>query len=187
MGVALKLNFDWAKGFTAFLRRYRYPALILLAGIVLMLWPSKSRQSEKTEIVSEPAAAQLPAESAGDYRKRMETELAGILSQIDGAGQVRVMLTLRSGESAQFQVNEETRTENDGSKITADKRTETVMIARGSSYNEPAVVRQIYPVFQGALIVSQGGDNAAVRYQLANAVSALLGIGTDQITVLKMK
>ena len=36
-------------------------------------------------------------------------------------------------------------------------------------------------------LVAQGAGNAAVRLELVNAVSALLGLGTDKISVVKMK
>ena len=45
----------------------------------------------------------------------------------------------------------------------------------------------VYPQFQGALIVSEGADNAAVRWNIVSAVSSLTGLGTDKITVVKMK
>ena len=61
------------------------------------------------------------------------------------------------------------------------------MIGRGSAYDEPAVVSTAYPVFQGALVVAEGGADPSVRYQLSAAVAALLGLGADQITVVKMK
>lgn len=182
----MKSELNLLKKLPAFLRRYRYPALILLIGVGLMLWPSRTQRTSEPKQTN-PVESAEKTENETDERKRMEAELAKILSEIDGAGQVRVMLTLRSTRTTQYQVNEDSQTLNDGTKISASKRTETVMMSEGSSYNEPVVVRQIYPAYQGALIVSQGGDNPAVRYQLANAVSALLGIGTDQITVVKMK
>lgn len=182
----MKPDWNWTKKLPGFLKRYRYPALILLLGVGLMLWPGRSEKTEKTVQPVELQKAE-PQDTETAFRARMETELAKILSEVEGAGQVRVMLTLRNGGSTQYQTNEESQTVNDGEKISASRRTETVLMSRGSSYNEPAVVRQIYPAFQGALIVCQGGDDPAVRYQLASAVAALLGIGTDQVTVVKMK
>lgn len=39
----------------------------------------------------------------------------------------------------------------------------------------------------GAVIVCEGGDNAAVRLQLTRAVSSLTGLSSDKITVVKGK
>ena len=42
-----------------------------------------------------------------------------------------------------------------------------------------------YPVFQGALVVCEGADQAQVRLAMTQAVSALTGLGTDRITICK--
>ena len=39
----------------------------------------------------------------------------------------------------------------------------------------------------GAIIVCQGGDSPTVRLNIVEAVSNVTGIGSDRITVLKMK
>ena len=40
---------------------------------------------------------------------------------------------------------------------------------------------------EGAVIVCSGGDDATARYLVTNAVSAYTGLGSDKITVMKMK
>lgn len=58
------------------LRKYRYPLLILLLGVVLMLLPSGK------------SAAQVPTEErSGDYR------LQEILSSTEGVGEARVLIS----------------------------------------------------------------------------------------------
>ena len=50
------------------------------------------------------------------------------------------------------------------------------------------MVRTIVPpVYLGAIIVCQGGDSPAVRLAVVEAVSNVTGIGSDRITVEKMK
>ena len=39
----------------------------------------------------------------------------------------------------------------------------------------------------GAVVVCSGGDSPTVRYLVTNAVSAYTGLGSDKITVMKMK
>ena len=186
MGGAVKLPSELAGKAAAFLQKYRYPVLILVIGLVLLALPSKKKASTAPAEQTSAQTETLPAVQT-DYCARTERSLAQILSQIDGAGQVRVMLTLASGPQTVYQTDSEEQTQTDGTQSSAVRRQETVILSRGSSYNEPAVVGTQYPVFRGALIVSEGADSPAVRYQLASAVSALLGIGTDRITVVKMK
>ena len=153
---------------------------------MLVIWPFGRKQTAapvSTE-TSEPADA---GREWQDYRKQTEEQLASILSGIRGAGRVRVMLTLRSGPATRYQTDSRTESQAEGEKNSVVSEYKTVILSRGGSYNEAAVVKTDYPVFQGALIVSEGGDDPAVRYALTSAVSALLGLGTDQVTVVKMK
>lgn len=171
------------------LTRFKYPILLLLLGLLLVLLPFGRRSSGAGETNSSaetvPAEPQPVGEEA--FLARTERQLAEILSQIDGAGSVRVMLTLRSGTTVEYQTDLESSTQKTEAGESAQSRRTTVIFTRGSAYDEAAVVKTEYPVFQGALIVSKGADDAGVCLALKNAVSSLLGLGTDKITVVKMK
>ena len=151
------------------LETFKYPALILLLGLALILWPSKQRQPE--------ASVPLPvqAESAPSVESQMEE----ILSCIDGAGQVRVLLTRRTGDETVYQTDET------GAKGPDSESRSVTTVKAGS--DAPVVRQTVYGQYRGALIVCQGADSPAVRLQLVNAVAGLTGLPTDRITVIKMK
>ena len=69
-------------------RKYRYVLLVVLAGLFLMALPD----GKNTKAAPEPAAAET------EPRQDLQTRLEEILSQIQGAGRVRVLLTQREGE-----------------------------------------------------------------------------------------
>lgn len=151
-------------------KKYRYAALIVLLGIVFMCLPGW--QKEET-VPDTPAAFDhtLPAD--------LEESLAGILSQIKGAGKVEVLLTEAKGAETMYQSDD---------NMSADtQRRETVIIS-GSERTQAGLVRQINPPsYLGAIVVCQGADSAAVRLAIVQAVSSVTGLGSDRITVLKMK
>lgn len=152
--------------------KYKYVLLILLLGILLMSLPEGSKESIKAEI-SVPTPV---------YASKAE-ELEAILSQISGVGKVRVMLTEAAGSETIYQTDEDRSETSDAQNI----RVETVIVS-GSERTETGLVRTVVPpVYLGAIIVCQGGDSPAVRLSVAEAVSNVTGIGTDRITVLKMK
>lgn len=152
--------------------KYKYVLLILLLGILLMSLPEGSKESMQPEI-SVPAPV---------YASKAE-ELEAILSQISGVGKVRVMLTEAAGSETIYQTDEDRSETSDAQNI----RVETVIVS-GSERTETGLVRTVVPpVYLGAIIVCQGGDSPAVRLSVAEAVSNVTGIGTDRITVLKMK
>ena len=168
------------------LERYKYALLILILGVFLMLLPGRRQDKAAAEPVDQTRETETgdPGES---YRRQVEEALGSLLSQIEGAGRVRVMLTLKTGPANQYQTDRAGSGSSEGDREASSWEEKTVMQSKGSAYNEPAVVTTVYPVFQGALIVAEGGGDPSVRYQLSAAVSALLDLGTDQITVVKMK
>ena len=104
-----------------------------------------------------------------------EARLAYALSQIEGAGRVVVVLSLRTSLEQEIAVNED-----------ANGRRETVTLSRGGGVQSEVTLRYHYPEFQGALIVSQGANDPSVQLRLTQAVSALTGLRTDRITISPM-
>lgn len=149
-----------------FLKKYRYVAIVLLAGIILMCLPGKQGQTQ-TE-----TAVHTTQETADTAR-----ELEQILSQVKGAGKVRVLLTRAQGEKTIYQTDKS----GDGTNV------DTVVIT-DSDRAQQGLIRQVDPpVYLGAVIVCRGGDDPAVRLAIVEAVSDATGLGADRITVLKMK
>jgi len=149
--------------------KYRYVILVLLAGLLLMLLPSRRDQSDQTQNVTEPTM----------YRQDLREELAQILTHIDGVGETRVMLSVAVGEETVYQVDTET-TDN-------TCRIETVIVS-DSNRNEVGLIQKINsPKYLGAIVVCKGAANAAVKLAVVEAVSRITGLGADQISVLKMK
>ena len=149
-----------------FIKKYRYVLLVLLLGIALMLIP----ENEEQEITT------VQTETVNDSQA-LETRLEDVLSQINGAGQVRVVLTTISQEEMIYQ------TDQDGE----GKRVTTVTVSDGQR-NETGLVRQVIsPKYRGAVVVCQGADDPVVRLAIVEAVSNATGLGSDRISVLKMK
>ena len=174
--MEVKHTRELGKRLLAGLKRYKYAVLVLLAGIAILLIPSGSKQEAQA-----PPMEQESDES--DYAERMEARLCALLSRVDGAGQVEVMLTLQSGARTEYQTDTSVTTEEGRSS----EERKTVILSEGSAYDKAAVSAVEYPRFQGALIVCEGADSAAVKLNLIAAVSALTGLGSDRITVVKMK
>ena len=117
------------------------------------------------------------------YAQVMEQRLQDMLSQVSGSGQVRVMLTLQTGSRTEYQTD--TQLTDSGTQSQEERK--TVILSEGSAYDKAAVSAVQYPRFQGALILCQGADQSTVRLDLVNAVAALTGLRSGQITVIKMK
>ena len=154
------------------IKKYRFPLLILLLGVVLMLLPANSAEKDDVQGKQEYETFSLE-----DTERRMEE----ILGRIQGTGKLQLMLTLKSG--SQLELAEDTDQTMDEREMS--RRTETVTINRGSGTQDVVVTRQFYPVYQGALVVCQGASQASVRLAVTEAVSALTGLSSDKITVVQ--
>ena len=153
------------------LSRYKYALLVAALGVALLLWPG--REAAEGERVQTSAG--------GSQLADVERALEEILGKINGVGQVEVMLTLQSG--SELVLAQDATLRYSGSAQAPDdyqRSTDTVQDSGGV-----VVTREICPQFRGALVVCDGGGNDAVRLQVVEAVSALTGLGSDRIAVVK--
>ena len=128
-------------------------------------------------------AAQMPQAEATQQVQTLQEQLSALLSQMEGAGKVQVLLTLASGEKTLYQTNEDSVTASQSET----KRTDTVILT-DSNRNEAGLVRQVDPpTYLGAVVLCQGAENSAVRLAITEAVSNATGLGYHKITILKMK
>ncbi|MBO5317084.1 MAG: hypothetical protein J6A74_01415, partial [Oscillospiraceae bacterium] len=97
-----------------FLNKYKFVILILMIGLVLMLLPTGNSRSKETAKVTQANSSTEP----------LSQQLETILSTIQGAGRVRVMLTIAAGEEVIYQTDND-HTTNDTS---GTSRSNTVVI-----------------------------------------------------------
>lgn len=144
----------------------RIICIILIIGVVLMLISGGGREKSK---VSE-------TKTAYDEEER----LAKILSDIDGAGEVSVMITYYS--TAEKDIAYETKTNSVGhetrNESSEDKR--AVM-----TDGEPMVLKEVYPKARGVIVTADGGDNPIVRQAISEAVTAVTDVGAHRVRIYK--
>lgn len=105
--------------------------------------------------------------SAEEYCEMLEKRLVILLSAVEGAGEVRVMVSLESGYRSVY--------EKDG---------EGVPVTVGSGSSESAVlVTEGAPAIGGVGVVCQGAKNDRVKREVVALISATLGVGTHKIYV----
>lgn len=165
---------DWIEAkdvILSYFRKYRWAAVILLIGLMLMALP----QGKEAESAPEGAAQAAEPD--------LQQELEDLLGRLEGAGKVRLLLTTAAGAETHYQTNEDlSKTADSG-----DKRVETVVIT-GADRSESGLVQRIDPPqYLGAVVLCQGADSAAVRLAVVEAVAAATGLTSDKISVLKMK
>ena len=161
--------------FTAGFDKYKYILMVCLVGLALTCFPSAAKDKA-------PQAASDMSEDTGILEERLED----ILSQMSGAGRVKVMLTAKGSSRSLYAYNEDKSISRSDGSQTSDIRSSLVCTG-GSSSQQPVAVGTDGPEYRGALIVCDGADDPHIRLEMTQAVTSLTGIGADSIVISKMK
>jgi stage III sporulation protein AG len=159
---------------TAVFKRYKFVLIVIAAGLILLAMPSESDKSR-----TETMEGVLGTEE--DFSvEALEEKLSAILSRIEGAGKVSVMLTVKSGTERILATDLEAS--QSGTEL--DRTEETVILSKDAG-EEVVLIGQNYPTFQGALVVCPGGGDPQIQLEITRALAALTGLGAGRITVCK--
>ena len=155
------------------IKKYKIVIFAVVAGLLLINIPDKDAPKENT----------LNTEIEIQKKTSLEESLSQVLSMLNGAGRVEVLLTEAQSEEIVYQTDEKI-TSNDHSH---DIDRDTVMISKDNRTETGLIRQHIGPVYRGAIVICEGADNAGVRLSVVEAVMSVTGLTSDKITVLKMK
>ena len=144
--------------------------------IILILVSDFKGEEEKER--SDADVNVLSFTSAELYADETEKRLCETLTEIEGVGKAKLMLTITSTEEYVYAQSVKTGT--------SQTENSYVIIDKGSQ--KEALVKKINnPAISGVLIVCEGGDDPKVCERIYNAVSTALNIPTNKIYVAEMK
>ena len=112
------------------------------------------------------------------YQQNLETQLESLISNLDGAGKVKVMVTFLGSESEVLAKNVESIEENG-----VIKTVETIITVSGKPY----VTKTENPEIKGVIIICEGGENLTVKMNITEIITTALNVSADKIRILKMK
>lgn len=159
------------------IKKYKYVLLTALLGVLLLLLPQNEKATD--------TGSATPSAAENFDREALQNEMEDILSSLDGVGKLSLMLTVEGGGAYELAQDENASLKARGDEVDEQTRkTETVVLGNGTSA-EVVVTHSRYPRFVGALIVCEGGDRADVQLKVTQAVSALTGLSSERISVVK--
>ena len=168
---------------------------LVIAFIILALnvfYPDMFKKEDIKSTLSEEVEINTIKE---EYEEAQKEELKSILESMYGVGEVKVMISFKSGESKvlaydsskQIVSTEEKDTEggirvsnqtNDGS---------TVVMTNEGGDNEPFIVETYKPKIEGIMILAEGASDSRIKYDIQKAVSSLYGLSAEKVNVYPMK
>lgn len=149
---------------------------ILLSVIALPVKEKDSAAVQETGVAikasedHEEEKVAVSATDVQDYISRIESKLESLLSEIEGAGKVRVMITIQESETL---IVEKDKSGENEKTIYEDRS--------GSSI--PYVIKTIYPKIEGVVVIAEGANTGKVKQHITEAIQALFDISIHKIKV----
>ena len=170
-------------------KKIQYLAILLIVIVILAIYFASvgkpQTQNQNDTVTSAPLSASMDS---------VEERLKAILSRIEGAGEVEVMITYESSAeivpaiSVDTQVTTKTDTRDNGTSTTNSENTQSeVVTVGGSGGNAALVLKENSPPVKGVIVVAQGADDITVKLNLLKAVQTILNVEPHQVDVYKMR
>ena len=168
--------------------------ILVLAGILILIiaLPTDNRGKKQAEEAKENISKENNTMEAS--KDEIEQKLEDILEKIDGAGEVKVMITYQDSGT---QVVEKDKNTSENSVEESDSTggvrstkgqqlQESTVYEEADAGNTPFVSKELLPKVEGILIVASGGDNQKVKQNISEAVLALFQVEAHRIKIVKM-
>lgn len=145
-----------------------------LLGMLLILFSEFFSGNHESEAVSDNSIAAA--------EERITKRVEELLKSVDGAGKVKVMVTLECLEERVVALNTQTKTGADSYDYS-----EEYVIVDTSGDEAGLTLKIITPVIRGVGITCEGGASSVVREEITKLVGSALGISSNKIWVTKMQ
>jgi stage III sporulation protein AG len=168
--------------------------ILVLAGILILIiaLPTDTKEKKQAEEAKENISKEN--NTMGASKDEIERKLEDILEKIDGAGDVKVMITYQDSGTQVVEkdknTSENSLEESDstgGVRSTKEQQLqESTVYEEADAGNTPFVSKELLPKVEGILIVASGGDNQKVKQNISEAVLALFQVEAHRIKIVKM-
>ncbi len=174
--------------------------IIVAAGLlgIFLIVLSGSLKSCSTQTPAASTASSQPRSeiTADEYEKQLEGKLSAIISQINGAGNVHIMVTLdqtvqdvyATEQKASDAGTSEAGESGTGKQETNDSNETNYLVIKDENGSERALqLTEKQPVVRGVVVVCDGGGDPRVQQDITDAVTTALHITSVRVCVMKAK
>ena len=161
--------------------------ILFIAGFILLIFPNFFKY-KKNKIIENS--------NNQKFIEKIQRDLEDMVSNIEGAGKSKVLITLEEGEEtvylAEKKENSQTVTDENSYNQNLKRKTDDIekkyITTKDSNGNEnPVIIKKLEPKIRGAVISCQGAKNKEVRENIIKIVSVALDINPSKICVTKFK
>lgn len=170
-----------------------YIFAIGLLGMALILF---SRNSGENKDSTGPPKTEQTEAAADTYAEKLENKIINMVKDIEGVGDVRVMITMANSGEYVYITEEKIgidKAENtpagESSKNLTQKESiekKYVMVENENGRKQALIKTWIEPSVQGVVIICQGADDIKVKARVINVVTTALNIPSTRVCVEKL-
>lgn len=171
--------------------------IIVVVGVIIILAGGfLTKPDGSKDVMKDQGTGQIPRGSLSDSEvvysgaevvADIEKRLSELLSLVEGAGQVSVMIYADSSSELIPAYNDaldnRSNQETDRSSTESSERRELAL----SGDSTPVILKVVIPEIKGVVVVAEGADDLLVRQELNNAVCTLLGVPEHRVQIMKHK
>lgn len=153
------------------------------------------KDNNEVQEINDTNTLTLASKEVENTKVDLESSLENILSNIDGVGTVKVLITYSETSQTVAMYNEDTSSSNTeetdktggNRKITESSIKKEVIYKEINGEKIPVTQSIIQPKAEGAIITAQGASNVNIKTNIIQAVEAVTGLATHKIQVFEMK
>ncbi len=157
--------------------------IAIVVAIAILAFDGIGGKNEDEDLPLKGKGKEYTTES---YIAENEAKLEKILATIQGAGRVKVMMTVESMGEKMVAVDKKSENiqDNDEKKVskTINQEQKTVLFGAGAE-EQPFVINEKLPAPSGVLVVATGAGDEKVRLEIYEAVKALYGVSGHRVKV----
>jgi stage III sporulation protein AG len=162
---------------------------ILVAALILGIYVLPGQKSN-----NDTKAEQTVISNNKDVNTAAEDKLKSILSGIEGAGKVEVMITYETGpelvtaQEVDKQTNVVTEKDSSGRSKQSESTVENQkpVTVKESGGDSALVLVEKQPTVRGVIVVAEGADSIKVKLSLLKAVQTALQVSPEKVDVFVM-
>lgn len=119
-----------------------------------------------------------------DYCAELEKKLEQVLSQVKGVGSVRVMVSVDGSPELIYAKDEDEKVSSNAGGTTTSSNSSSPIIVTVNGNSNALILTENLPNVKGVIVVASGAEDISVKFDILNAVSKLLDISIDKVSVL---
>lgn len=172
--------------------------IIVLAGVLILIAGStysNVSSNKPAQDAKNSNTATAVSSTSQSYETELQSQLKSTLEEMEGVGNVDVMINFESGEekvpafnsSSTTSTTQEKDTSGGVRNTTQGNTGDTVVVTNSGSNTEPLILKTYKPKVTGICIVAQGAEYSDVRLRITEAVVNLFNIPDNKVNVYSMK